>query len=74
MYAFVVIAVLNGAPHTFIMERGLTAAACQEMLGRPDSGLSIDGTLVAGEGRCILESDLPEDDAPPEPTNTSNGR
>lgn len=74
MYAFVVIVLLNGAPHTFILERGLTAAACQEMLDRPDSGLRIDGAPVAGEGRCIPESELPEGDPPPQSRNTSNRR
>jgi hypothetical protein len=59
MYAFVVIAILNGAPQFIIMDRGLTAAACQELAARPDNGLRIDGKTVPGEGRCIPESRLP---------------
>jgi hypothetical protein len=61
MYAFVVMVVLNGAPQFFILERGLSAAACEEMTHRPDSGLRIDGQPVSGEGRCIPEDALPED-------------
>ncbi len=64
MYAFVVMVMISGAPQLFIMERGLTASACEEMVRRPDSGLRIDGEKVAGEGRCILERDLPESDLP----------
>ncbi|WP_295558821.1 hypothetical protein [uncultured Hyphomicrobium sp.] len=64
MYAFVVMVVLNGAPQFFILERGLTASACEEMSARPDNGLRIDGAPVAGESRCIPEGDLPEDDLP----------
>lgn len=64
MYAFVVLVMLNGSPQLFIMERGLTEQACQEMLAHPDNGLRIDGTPVTGEGRCVLESTLPlSDDA-----------
>lgn len=67
MYAFVVLVLLNGSPQMFIMERGLTAEACQEMLLSPDSGLRIDGAPVAGEGRCVPESSLPpvEDEGDP---------
>jgi len=59
MYAFVIVALLNGAPQFIIMDRGLTPAACQELSKRPDSGLRIDGKPVPGEGRCIPESKLP---------------
>jgi hypothetical protein len=62
MYAFVVMVLLNGSPQVFIMERGLTIAQCLEMTRRPDSGLRIDGRPVRGEGRCIKEEDLPEQD------------
>lgn len=67
MYAFVVMVVLNGAPQFFILERGLTASACQEMSARPESGLLVDGVPISGQGRCISESDLPEGDGPLEP-------
>lgn len=59
MYAFVVMVVLNGAPQFFIMERGLSQSACEEMTHRPDNGLRIDGAPVSGEGRCVPEGDLP---------------
>ncbi len=61
MYAFVVMVLLNGVPQFFILERGLTAAACEELTHRPDSGLRIDGQPVSGEGRCVPEDELPED-------------
>jgi hypothetical protein len=59
MYAFVVMIVLGGSPQFFIMERGLSAAACEELTRRPDSGLRIDGKSVTGEGSCVPEEDLP---------------
>lgn len=62
MYAFVVMVLLNGAPQFFIMERGLSADACEELAHRPDSGLRIDGQPVSGEGRCVPEDELPGDD------------
>jgi hypothetical protein len=64
MYAFVVMVVLNGTPQFFVMERGLTASACQEVSARPDNGLRIDGKSVPGGGRCIPEDELPDADAP----------
>jgi hypothetical protein len=64
MYAFVVMIVLNGTPHSFIMERGLTAAECRAVAARPDSGIRIDGQPVASEGRCILEADLAKGELP----------
>ena len=54
----------NGEPQFFIMERGLTESACEEMAHRPDNGLRIDGQPVSGEGRCIPEDDLPEGETP----------
>lgn len=62
MYAFVVMVLLNGAPQFFIMERGLSASACEELVHRPDSGLRIEGQPVSGEGRCVPEDELPADD------------
>lgn len=64
MYAFIVLVMLNGSPQTFVMERGLTAEACEALRVNPDSGLLIDGRPISGERRCVLESSLPpvEDD------------
>jgi len=62
MYAFVVMVLLNGTPQFFIMERGLSASACEELVHRPDSGLRIEGRPVSGEGRCVPEDELPADD------------
>ena len=59
MYAFVVMIVLGGSPQFFIMERGLSETACEELARHPDSGLLIDGKPVTGEGRCVREEDLP---------------
>lgn len=59
MYAYVVMIVLGGSPQFFIMERGLSETACQEMTQHPESGLEIDGKSVTGEGRCVPEEDLP---------------
>lgn len=64
MYALVVMVVLNGTPQFFIMERGLTASACQEKSARDDSGLRIDGKPVPGENRCIPEDELPKTEMP----------
>jgi hypothetical protein len=62
MYAFVVMVLLNGVPQLIIMERGLSAAACEELAHRPDNGLRIDGKPITGEGRCVSEDELPEAD------------
>lgn len=62
MYAFVVMVLLNGTPQFFIMERGLSEAACEALTRHPDSGLRIDGKPVSGEGRCVPEDELPADD------------
>jgi hypothetical protein len=59
MYAYVVMIVLGGSPQFFIMERGLSETACQELTQRPDSGLQIDGKSIAGERSCVPEEDLP---------------
>lgn len=59
MYAFVIMVMLNGTPHYIIMDRGLSAAQCQEMAERPDSGLRIEGKKADGAGRCIPEEKVP---------------
>ena len=59
MYAFVVMVLLGGTPQFFIMERGLTKVECEALAAQPDTGLRIDDQPVQGEGRCILESDIP---------------
>lgn len=61
MYAFVVMALINGDPQFFIMERGLSASQCETMVTQPDNGLRIDGQPISGESRCIPESDLPSE-------------
>jgi hypothetical protein len=66
MYAFVVMVLLNGTPQFFIMERGLSASACEEMAHRPDSGLRLDGQPVSGESHCVPEDELPQDDLQPD--------
>jgi hypothetical protein len=59
MYAFVVIAILAGAPQTIIMARGLTQAECEAKMALPDAGLRINGAKATGARRCISETDLP---------------
>lgn len=60
MYAFVVMALLNGAPQVIIVERGLTAAQCRKMAKRPDNGLRMDGKKVPGPGGCVREEAIPD--------------
>lgn len=64
MYAFVVMIMLNGTPQMFVMERGLSAEACGELVTHPDNGLRIDGKPVQGDARCVPEEELPPAEAP----------